>query len=362
MNEIGQLIMTGISSKTLLEDERKFLEQENIGGVILFSHNFESPAQLAELINAIQSCRNEYPLYIAVDNEGGRVFRFKDHFSQLPAAMDISILDSPKTCFHISKIAAEELAACGVNLNLAPVCDVWNNPKNKVIGDRAYGTDAETVSKFVSSVIRGFQTSNVLACAKHFPGHGCTTKDSHFDLPLVKKTMEELVSEEFIPFEKAVKSRVEFIMMSHMIVDAFDQENPTTLSPKAYEILRDKLKYNKIIITDDMDMKAISDRYSIQEAAVRAIDAGATVIEYRDIENAKVALEGLKEAKKVKELKNSVISDRADLILKNKKTFLKEYKPIYIPDLQKVFNSKANENFLEEINEKINEVKESSSE
>ena len=149
MNEIGQLVMTGISSKTLLEEERKFLEQENIGGVILFSHNFESPAQLAELVNAIQSCRNEYPLYIAVDNEGGRVFRFKNHFSQLPSAMDISILDSPKTCFHISKIAAEELAACGVNLNLAPVCDVWNNPKNKVIGDRAYGSDAETVSKFV---------------------------------------------------------------------------------------------------------------------------------------------------------------------------------------------------------------------
>jgi beta-N-acetylhexosaminidase len=360
VNELGQLVMTGVSSTTLSDEEKNFLEKENIGGVILFSHNFESPAQLAELINSIQSCRNEYPLYIAVDNEGGRVFRFKDHFSQLPAALDISKLGSPKTCFHVSKIAAEELAACGINLNLAPVCDVWNNPKNKVIGDRAYGTDTETVSKFVSSVIRGFQTSNVLACAKHFPGHGCTTKDSHFDLPLVKKTMKELESEEFIPFEKAVKSRVEFIMMSHMIVDAFDQENPTTLSEKAYQILRDKLKYNKIIITDDMDMKAISDRYSIEDAAVKAIEAGATIIEYRDIENAKVALEALKEAKKVKKLKNSVINEKTSLVLKNKKTFLKDYKPIYIPDLQKVFNSKANQNFMEEIREKITEVKESS--
>lgn len=349
--------MTGISSTVLEEHEKSFLEKENIGGVILFSYNFESPAQLAELVNSIQACRNEYPLYIAVDNEGGRVFRFKNHFTQMPSAYDVSLLGSPKTCFHLSKIIAEELHVCGINLNLSPVCDIWTNPKNKVIGDRAFGKTADDVSKFVSSVIRGFQTSNVLACAKHFPGHGNTLKDSHYDLPIVKKSKEDLIAEEFIPFEKAVKSRVEFMMMAHLIVDAFDQELPTTLSPEAYRVLREELRYNKIILTDDMDMKAITDRWSTGEAAVKAISAGATMVEYRNMDSAKAALEGLKEAQKVKELKNSVITDRTTLVLNNKKTFLKDYKPIYIPDLQKVFNSKANDTFMADINEKIEEIK-----
>lgn len=356
MNDIGQLIMTGISGTSLLEEEMEFLEKENIGGVLLFSHNYDNPAQLAELVNNIQKARKEYPLFIAVDNEGGRVFRFKSHFTQYPPMYHVGLTDSPKLCFHIARIMAEELIACGVNVNFSPVCDIWTNPNNKVIGDRAFGKDEDTVSKFVSSMIRGLQTHKVLACAKHFPGHGATTKDSHFDLPIVKRTMNELKEDEIKPFIKAVKSRVEFVMMAHLIVDAIDPDLPTSLSKKAYDMLRNELKFNKIIITDDMEMKAISDRYSYEEAAVLAIEAGADLIEYRSMETARLALEGLKEARKTKRIKNERFTESIKRIELAKKEYLSEYQPVYIPDISKKINTGASQSLINEIQEKIDQV------
>jgi len=357
MNEIGQLLMTGISGIHLTDEERAFLEEENIGGVLLFSHNYENPAQLAELVNNIQQCRKEYPLFISVDNEGGRVFRFKSGFTQFPPMHDVGLTDSPKLCFHIAKIMADELNACGVNFNLAPVCDIWTNEKNKVIGDRAFGNDEETVSKFVSSIIRGLQTNGILSCAKHFPGHGCTRKDSHFDLPIVKRTREELEEVEFKPFIKAIKSRVECVMMAHLIVDAIDSELPTSLSPAAYKILRDEFKHTKLIITDDMEMKAITDHYGVGEAAVMAVKAGADIVEYRTMENARVALSSLKEAKRTKEIKNDRLKESLDRIEMAKKEYLSEYNPIYIPEMTKKINTGASQVLMKEINDKIAKCK-----
>lgn len=356
MNEIGQLIMTGVSGTSLTAEEAKFLEEENIGGVLLFAHNYDNPAQLAELVNSIQQTRKEYPLFIAVDNEGGRVFRFKNNFTQFPPMYEVGLTDSPKLCFHIAKIMADELNAVGVNVNFSPVCDVWSNPNNKVIGDRAFGKDEETVSKFVSSIIRGLQTHGILSCAKHFPGHGSTTKDSHYDLPIVKRTMEELEDLEFKPFIKAIKSRVEFVMMAHLIVDSIDPELPTSLSPKAYELLREEMKFTKLIITDDMEMKAITDNYTAEEAAVLAIEAGADVIEYRSMDLARKALEGLKEARKTKRIKNERFNQSIDRIMEAKKEYLSEYKPVYIPDIAKKLNTGASQSFINEVKEKIDQV------
>jgi len=345
--------MTGISGLTLTSEEAEFLEKENIGGVLLFAKNFESPAQLAELVNSIQKCRREYPLLIAVDHEGGRVMRFRSHFTQFPAMMDIANLGSPKICFHVTKIMAEELSACGINLNLSPVCDITNNPNNKVIGDRAFGTDEESVSKFVSSAIRGFQTNGVMACAKHFPGHGCTTKDSHDDLPVIKKSIEELRETEFQPFIKAVKSRVEFMMMAHLQVDAIDEQWPTSLSEKAHSIVRDEFRFKKVIISDDMQMGAIINRFGADEAAVRAIVAGADIIEYRDMAEAERALSALRQALKVKELKNEDVLAKAARITEIKQQYLSEYKPIYIPEIAKKLGTRASQVFLDDLKERI---------
>ncbi|MBK24009.1 MAG: beta-N-acetylhexosaminidase [Halobacteriovorax sp.] len=356
MKDLGQLIFTGISGITLTEEEKEFIEKENIGGIVLFAENFESPAQLAELVNSIQKLRDEYPLYISVDHEGGRVIRFRKYFTQFPPMMEIASVGSPKLCFEVSTIMAQELKACGINLNLAPVCDILTNESNKVIGDRAFGRDHESVSKYVSSAIRGFQTEGIQACAKHFPGHGSTTKDSHFDLPYVTKSLEELKQEEIQPFIKAIKSRVEFVMMAHLVVDAFDKEKPCTLSPAAHDYLRNELKFNRIIISDDMEMKAITDNYSIEDAAVMAINAGTDVIEYRTMATARVALEGLKEALKTKKLKNDVAKDRIARVLNSKKTHLADYSPVYIPELEKKINSRQSQLFIDELNKQLTEV------
>jgi len=353
MSNLGQLVFSGISGTVLTDEEKKFIEEENIGGVILFANNYESPAQLAELVNSIQALRQEYPLYIAVDHEGGRVIRFKNNFTQFPPMLDLVKTDSPKNCFQVASIMADELSACGVNLNLSPVCDILTNQSNKVIGDRAFGKNPDSVSKFISSMIRGFQTKNVMSCAKHFPGHGGTTKDSHFDLPIVKKELNELEKDEFIPFVKAVKSRVEFVMMAHLVVEGIDPDLPCTLSPKAYEILRRDLKFTNLIITDDMQMKAITDNFGVEEAAVMAIKAGADIIEYKDMDQARIALEALKKASKTKDLKNDVIKDRTDRVNESKKTNLKEYNPIYIPEISKKINTKQSQAFLKDITEKI---------
>ena len=355
MNQIGQLVFTGLSGLTLTDAEKKFIEKEDIGGVIFFSKNYESPAQLAELVNSIQNLRKEYPLFICTDHEGGRVVRFKTQFTQFPPMLDIARLDSPKLVFEVATIMAEELLACGINLNLAPVCDIWNNDQNKVIWDRAFGTDHETVSKFISSMIRGFETNHLMSCAKHFPGHGNTLKDSHYDLPIVKKPLEDIRNEELQPFIKAVKARVDMIMMAHIIVEDIDPELPCSLSPKAHQILRNELKYKGLILSDDMQMGAIAQHRGTGEAAVMAIRAGSDLVEYRDMEEAMLGLEGLKKAQKDKTIKASEFADRLTRISEAKKAYFTDYKPIYIPDLEKKFNRKQTQLFVEDLKKKIAE-------
>ncbi|WP_419172833.1 beta-N-acetylhexosaminidase [Halobacteriovorax sp.] len=349
--ELGQLFITGISGKQLSAEEEQFIQKENIGGVILFSHNYESPAQLAELVNNIQSLRDNYPLFIATDHEGGRVQRFKDGFTKIPSMLDVTKKESPKLCFEISQLMSNELLSCGVNLNLGPVCDIFTNPKNSVIGDRAFGKNADDVSKYISAMIRGQQTSGIMSCAKHFPGHGDTLEDSHFKLPIVNKSLDQLREQEFIPFVKAVKARVDMVMMAHLKVDSIDQENICTFSPKAYELIREELKFKKVIITDDMEMKAISEDLSLGEAALKALKAGADLIEYRSFEACRSAYEYVKDAVNSGEFTPQEVSSRYERILELKKKYLSNYSPIYIPDVAGQVGTAENHNLVEQVSQ-----------
>lgn len=339
MDNFGQLIITGIKGTTLDASEVEFIQNEKLGGIILFPHNFEDPAQLAELVNSIQKYRDEYPLFISVDHEGGRVMRFKKHFTQFPSMMELAKFNSPKLVFEVHEVMAKELHACGINLVFSPTCDILTNPDNKVIGDRAYGIDAETVEKFISAAIRGLQTNGVLACAKHFPGHGDTAQDSHYELPLVKTPIDILRSREMIPFIKASKSRVEFMMMGHMQVDALDEKNPTTVSPNAYEFLRTETKFTKIIITDDMEMKAIADKFSTGEAAVMALNAGTDMLMYRHMDEAAKAMSAIREAVKKRVIRKEAIIEKLGRVERCKKEYFSSYQPIYIPKIADSFNS-----------------------
>lgn len=349
--ELGQLFITGISGLSLTEEEKSFLKDENIGGVILFKNNYSDPAQLAELINEIQTLRDEYPLFISVDQEGGRVRRFQTRFTQFPSMLEVGKHHSPKLTFEVHKALAEELNACGVNLNYSPCCDIWTNPKNNVIGDRAFGTTAEEVEQHISAAIRGLHTGNVLACAKHFPGHGDTSKDSHYDLPYVKKSLEDLRKDELAPFVKASKSRVEFVMMAHLVVDAIDKDLPCTLSPTAYDFLRDELKFKKLIITDDMEMKAISDNFGVGDAAAKALLAGADIVLYRSMESTKEAIESIKADIKTQKIHKNQLFPKIERVFDCKKRFFSEYKPVYIPSLSKEFKEDHNKELLERISQ-----------
>jgi len=343
----GSLVITGLTGTSLTAEEKEFIREEKVGGIILFAHNFEAPAQLAELVNSVQSLRDEWPLFVSVDHEGGRVQRFNKGFTQFPSMHEIARMDSPKLTFEAHVIMAKELSACGVNLSYSPVCDIWTNPDNKVIGDRAFGSDVDTVEKHVSAAIRGLQTNGVLACAKHFPGHGNTAKDSHYDLPFIKENVEQLRARELQPFIRASKSRVEMMMMGHLMIDAIDNKYPTTLSAKAYQFLRDETKFTKIVITDDMEMKAITEKYSVEEAVFLAVDAGADMLLYRAPTDAMKAVATLRDSLKTKKLKKEKFLDKLARIEACKQENFKEYKPIYVPKITSAFNSQDAKKVLE---------------
>ncbi len=347
MDNFGQTIFTGITGTSLSKEEIDFIQKENIGGIVLTSQNFQDPGQLAELVNSIQKLRDEYPLFISLNHEDGRTNRFKNFFTQFPAMLELSKLNSPKLIFEVHEVIAKELKACGINLCFSPSCDILTNSDNKQLSDISYGTDAQTVEKFISATIRGLQTNGILSCAKHFPGHGETSKDSRVDLPLIKRSVTKLKERELIPFTKAVKSRVEFMMMGHLLVEEIDPHYPTSLSSKAYEFLRQETKFTKLVMTDDLDSKAITDRFSPEEAAFLCMKAGADIILDSSLENARKCLLSIRESVKKKLINKEQMIERVLRIEKCKKEFLSNYSPIYIPKISESFNSQEAKKILD---------------
>jgi beta-N-acetylhexosaminidase len=281
--KVGQLIVAGIPDARFGSDVLHAYARVGIGGVILFKQNYESLELLVELTNNIQknlipSAYKGHPLWIAVDQEGGRVQRFKDPFTVMPAPALWSVLNSPKTCFDAGFILGKELRACGVNVNFAPVIDVLQT-EAKAIGDRSFSSDPNVVANLGSAVVRGLQKSGILAVAKHFPGHGSVIPDSHEELPVSPKTLEDLEKVDWVPFRKVIRSRVEGIMMAHILFEKIDPVRPATLSRKfIQDQLRKELRYQRLVFSDDLEMGAIQKRYSLKEAAFLAIEAGCDQI------------------------------------------------------------------------------------
>jgi beta-N-acetylhexosaminidase len=281
----GQLTLIGISGPALTEEEKKFIVDNNISGVTLFARNCVDPKQVRDLCAELQSLRHRMadkaPLFIGIDMEGGRVARLKSPFTQWPPLKRIGDLDSPTVSFHFTETMGKELKAVGINLDYAPCIDVFTNPKNTVIGDRAISTDPEMVAKHSSALIRGYLKAEVIPCVKHFPGHGHTIIDSHDDLPVEEADLKRLNEVELIPFKKSFRARVELIMTAHILFKNVDAEWPVTLSEKFLKtLLRDELKYRGLIITDDLDMKALAKNYDQAMLPVRSLQAGADLLLY----------------------------------------------------------------------------------
>ncbi len=273
--EIGQLLIGSLPGTTIPPEARSLAREFQLGGVILFSRNIEVPEQVAELAHDVQSLASGLPLWVSVDQEGGRVARLRAPFTVWPPMGVLGRSGDPALAERFARALAAELKAVGITLDYAPVLDIHTNPRNPIIGDRALSDQAQMVATLGAAIVRGLQESGVAACGKHFPGHGDTSVDSHLDLPLVEHPPDRIRRVEFVPFREAIRQEVAFIMTAHVLVPSLDEERPATLSPRIVRaLLREELGYDGVILSDDLEMKAIAKTYTVPEAAVEAIGAG----------------------------------------------------------------------------------------
>ena len=264
-------MMVGFDGTIFNEDLEFFIGTLQVGGLILFSRNLVEPDQIARLCTNCQAFARKMglpPLFIAIDQEGGQVARLKPPFTQFPGN---PAMKSRQDAMQFAKVTAEELNRIGVNMNMAPVVDIAPEGVESIMAKRAFGSDPKWVSAMAMAVIDGFQQNRIMAVAKHFPGIGRTVLDSHLDLPDLDVNEKELSQFDLIPFVKTIRGKVAGVMLSHIRYTGIDPVWPASLSPAVTKsLLRKKLGYNGVVMTDDLDMGAIKPRYDI-ETAIRQI-------------------------------------------------------------------------------------------
>jgi len=288
--KIGQMLLFGWSgdtpeaSRAVSAHAAALVGELAVGGVVLMGRNVGPPNQtratIAEL-QALAKANNLPPLFVAVDQEGGRVQRLgPPHYPKHPTARAVGETRDPEQARAAARAIGEELRALGFNWDFAPVLDVNNNPHNPVIGDRSYGDDPALVAAMGAAAVRGFQEdAGILACGKHFPGHGDTDTDSHHALPRISHDRARLETVELVPFRAALDAGLAAVMTSHLLFPALDPDLPATLSPAVLTgLLREEMGFEGLIITDDLEMKGVAEGWGAPEAAVLAVLAGADLL------------------------------------------------------------------------------------
>ena len=291
--QIGQMLFLGWGGPNctvqINAQAEKCVRDLHAGGMILMGRNVQKQTQplppidasaVREMNTSLQNMA-PVPLLIATDQEGGRVARFgSSPFTRMPSARQIAQAGDPHgVAKEAARVTARELAAVGLNMNFAPVADVNSNPQNPVIGDRSFGTTPQTVTPLVLAQMAGYENGGVLPCPKHLPGHGDTALDSHHDLPVLPFSLEEMEARELVPFRAAVAARVPALMTAHIVFPALDADYPATLSRSILTgLLREQMGFNGLIITDCLEMRAVSDKWGTPRAAVLAAVAGADML------------------------------------------------------------------------------------
>ena len=332
----------------------------DLGGITVFRRlgNIESPEQLAGLAFDIRSLGRELPAWVGIDQEGGRVARLRSPFTVWPPMAVLGRSDKPELAKKFAGALAAELAAVGISLDYAPVLDIHTNPKNPIIGDRALGETPDVVSRLGRIIIEELQRAGVAACGKHFPGHGDTATDSHLELPIVEHPPDRLRAVEFLPFKEAIAAGVAFIMTAHVLVTTIDDEHPATLSPKIVQrILREELGFTGVIVSDDLQMHAITKSYTPADAAVAAIAAGCDALlvcgdgAVADIEIQIQALEALIHAVEEERLSVSQVESALARNRAAKERFVREWRPPTAPQLRRIIGSEEHRAISEQIAE-----------
>lgn len=347
--KIGQLFIVGFDGNTSLsENDISLIKDFKVGGLIFFRRNITTANQTVDLINKIKTINSEngnVPLFLSLDQEGGLVTRLPEEITKFHKASIIGEKNDEEYAYDIAKLMGSIIYSMGFNMNFAPVLDIYTNPNNEVIGSRAFSSDKEIVSKLGVATIKGFKDSNIIAVGKHYPGHGDTSEDSHYELPVLEHDYERVRNIELYPFEQAINNGLDAVLVSHLLYEKIDSENIATLSRIfLYEILRKELGFRGIVITDDMIMKGLTDTESISEASLKALKAGVDILligsGYENISN---SIQRIKQAVFDGEIHEFEIDRKVYNILRVKRDYM-------------INNNEISEVNVIDINSKIKEI------
>ena len=281
--KIGQMMIIFYREDHMDSTLKNSLKTVKPGGFILFGENFSNYDNTLKLIKEIKST-SSIPMFMSIDEEGGRVQRLlslkETEVSDVPSMYDVGKMNDLDLTEEVGKLVGEELRVFGVNMDFAPVLDIYENKDNKVIGKRSFGEDKEIVSKHALAFSKGLSSTGVIPVYKHFPGHGNTSVDSHVDLPIVTKTKKELLEDDLVPFKNAIKDGAKVIMIGHLAVPEITGDNtPASLSRTIItDLLKDELGFDGLVITDALNMGALTKNYTQDEIYVKAINAGVDIL------------------------------------------------------------------------------------
>lgn len=287
----GQRLMVGFEGTELNHTLKFFIDAIKVGGIILFAGNLADPKQIRQLCLSIQEYARlcgQPPLFIAIDQEGGQVARLKAPFTRFPGN---PAMEGQTDAVQFARVTATELTRVGINMNLAPVLDVAFGGPNSIMAGRAFGQDLDRVADLGIAVIENLQKSNIMSIAKHFPGIGRTTLDSHIEMPALDTDIDTLAATDLLPFQAAIKHNVAGIMLSHILYSRIDPKWPASLSSHiARDLLRDQMGFDGLVLTDDLDMGAVKKHYDIKTVVSRILSADIDLAlichQGPDIENA----------------------------------------------------------------------------
>ncbi|MBZ0169390.1 Beta-hexosaminidase A precursor [Candidatus Methylomirabilis lanthanidiphila] len=350
LEAIGQLFILGFEGNRPSEALKAFVRELAPGGVILFGRNLGSPEEIAALTHALQAASST-PLFIAIDQEGGKVARLQAPFTRWPSAEAVGAAGSTELTAAIAASIARELMAVGINMNMAPVLDVLTNPANPVMAGRSYGSDPHMVARHGIAFFRGLAERGVIAVGKHFPGHGDTTVDSHLALPLVPHDLDRLSTVEFAPFAASISAGIPALMTAHLLIPALDREWPATLSRRILtDLLRQQMGFEGLVISDDLLMQGIADNTPPGEAAIRLLEAGGDlVLVCHDEAAQREALRAVAEAVETGRLSEARVRVSGDRIAKAKADYLREKPRASTEEIMAVVGCDAHQRLAERL-------------
>jgi beta-N-acetylhexosaminidase len=328
--QIGQVLVAGFPGPTPSPEIIDLIQRHHVGNIILFSRNVQNAPQLRRLTSELQRIAREaghrHPLLIGIDQENGSVRRLGPDATIFPGNMALGAIGSEQMAHKVTRAAGHELLELGVNLNFAPVVDVNNNPANPVIGNRSFGEDPQQVARLGSAAVKGWQDAGVIGCLKHFPGHGDTAVDSHLALPILPYALQRLEEVELVPFQSGIAAGAAMIMSAHISFPAIthDEALPATLSPAILRgLLREQLGFKGVIISDCLEMKAISEGVGIGRGSVLALLAGIDLVLISHLyERQRAGIDAIKAALDSGELPPELLQQAVERVIQLKQRYL----------------------------------------